>query len=204
MKSSFSADTGILLALTGPFASGKTTLAHALVTKHGFKKCLTATTRPPRIGECDGIDYLFVSPEQFTQMKFGRQFVETATINNHMYGTLRTPIQEGLARNERLVVCIDPTGVRSFMSPENQEFHRAIVSVYIMIDLEEAVRRYKERTPHYSKFDLEQRINTFAEEEQLKHICDCRIENPTGKIDTTVDRLAMLVARWHKQLLTYV
>lgn len=205
MSNMFPSEDGILLVLTGPFACGKTSIANALAERHGFEKCLTATTRPPRPGERDGIDYLFVSEEKFREMRYtDKAFLETARINGYFYGSLKAPIESGLSQGKRLVICMDPQGVASLMSEQNEHLHRSFVTYYIKVSLFDAVARFISRTPEFSRADLDRRIQTRIEEEKMKDICDCRIANPQGLFDETVDTLSRMCARRHKQLLTHV
>lgn len=59
----------MLLLLGGPSGSGKTTVANILQEKHGFSRLVTVTTRPPREGEKNGVDYYFVSIDEFRSMQ---------------------------------------------------------------------------------------------------------------------------------------
>ena len=85
--------TPLLLILSAPSGTGKTTLARRLVAAHpGALFSISYTTRPPRGGEKDGVDYHFVSRERFQQMVAAGAFVEWAQVHGHEYGTPRTSI----------------------------------------------------------------------------------------------------------------
>jgi guanylate kinase len=85
--------TPLLLILSAPSGTGKTTLARRLVAAHpGALFSISYTTRPPRGGEKDGVDYHFVSRERFQQMIAAGAFVEWAQVHGHEYGTPRTSI----------------------------------------------------------------------------------------------------------------
>jgi guanylate kinase len=97
-----------MLILTGPSASGKTEIAKILVNKNKLKKLVTYTTRPPRLGEVDGIDYHFVSVSDFMTLKDNDEFIETTYYNNNYYGSRKSDV------SPEKVVILDPSGVNKF------------------------------------------------------------------------------------------
>lgn len=72
----------MLIILIGPSGSGKSTIEKILVNQHGFDRIISHTTRKPRPGEIDGVDYYFVTPEQFNQI----EMVERTEYNGNLYG----------------------------------------------------------------------------------------------------------------------
>lgn len=97
-----------MLVLTGPSASGKTEIAKILIEKYNLKKLVTYTTRPPREGEVNGVDYHFVTVEEFLKLKANDEFVETTFYNNNYYGSRIADISYDK------VVILDPSGVNAF------------------------------------------------------------------------------------------
>jgi len=86
---------GRIVVLSGPSAVGKDTVIEQLLKlSPSLKRPPGYTTRLPRPGEVDGRDYTFVSPETFTAMEAGEQFLETATVHGNRYGTARAPVEE--------------------------------------------------------------------------------------------------------------
>lgn len=73
---------------------------------------MTATTRPPRPGERDGIDYHFLDAAAFERQAVAGGFLEHARVFSHRYGTPRAPVEAGLARGEVLLLPIDVQGAR--------------------------------------------------------------------------------------------
>lgn len=103
-----------LVVLAGPTAVGKGTVS-AYVRDHHPDVWLSvsATTRPPRPGEVDGVHYHFVSPEEFDQMVADGQMLEWATVHgSHRYGTPRGPVEEVLAAGRPALLEIDLQGAR--------------------------------------------------------------------------------------------
>jgi guanylate kinase len=99
------------LVLAAPSGTGKTTIAHRLVDEHDdFVFSISATTRTPRPGESDGVDYRFVSPERFDEMIRGDEFAEWAEVHGNMYGTPTANLEAASERGETVVLDIDVQG----------------------------------------------------------------------------------------------
>lgn len=99
-----------MIILTGASASGKTEVAHSLARHYGIAKAITTTSRLPREGEKDGIDYFFVSKEKFLSLIEKGNFVEHTLYNGHYYGTGKSQVSD----DKCLVV--DPNGLKSFLA----------------------------------------------------------------------------------------
>lgn len=78
-----------MLVLVGESASGKSSIEKYLVDNYGYNKIVSYTTRQPREGEVDGVDYHFISVEQFKSLKEQNFFAETAIYNNWYYGVAK-------------------------------------------------------------------------------------------------------------------
>ncbi|HHW43014.1 guanylate kinase [Desulfofundulus thermobenzoicus] len=102
---------GVLLVLSGPSGAGKGTVCRVLLEKQpGLHLSVSATTRQPRSGEVDGVNYFFVSEEQFKNMVAGQELLEWARVYNHYYGTPVRAVQQALARGEDVLLEIDVQG----------------------------------------------------------------------------------------------
>jgi guanylate kinase len=101
------------LILAAPSGTGKTTIAHALVDRfEHFVFSVSATTRRPREGEIDGVDYDFVSREEFRAMIDQGELVEWAEVHGNLYGTPLRNVEAAEARGEHVVLDIDVQGAR--------------------------------------------------------------------------------------------
>ena len=113
-----------MIVLAGASASGKTEVAKVLAKKFGVTKIVTTTTRDKRVGEVNGIDYFFVSKEEFEKMILEDRFVEYTLYNGQMYGSTKDQISP-----DKCVV-IDPAGLRSYINLNNDD----IVTFYLEAD----------------------------------------------------------------------
>lgn len=115
-----------ILLIAGRTCSGKTFLANHLMNNHGFKHVITYTSRTPRPGEEDGVDYYFKSDDEFESLIEDGQFIEyvqrldAATNRQAYYGS---SLQHCLTQMERFVMVIDPNGVRDSLEYLNKKGH---------------------------------------------------------------------------------
>lgn len=100
-----------LFVLSGPSGVGKDTLLQLLLQRvPGVVKCLTATTRSPREGEQHGVDYLFLSPQEFERWIAEDRFLEYARYHQAYYGTPRYLVEEWLAKGLDVILKIEVQG----------------------------------------------------------------------------------------------
>jgi len=103
---------GRLVVISGPTASGKSTLWNHLVRRPEVEFSVSATTRKPRAGEKDGREYHFVEESQFLQWIEEGAFLEWAQVHGHYYGTLRSEVEACFARGHDVILEIDVQGVK--------------------------------------------------------------------------------------------
>jgi guanylate kinase len=104
---------GVPVVLVAPSGTGKTTLAQRLVAESpAFVFSVSVTTRSPRAGEVEGIDYRFVSEHEFERMAEEGGLAEWAEVHGRLYGTPREQIESAAARGENVVLDIDVQGAR--------------------------------------------------------------------------------------------
>ena len=102
-----------LTVLAGPSGVGKGTVATLIAERHRrVFLSVSATTRPPRVGEVDGVNYRFVTEEQFETMVQRGEMLEWATYSGCRYGTPRLAIEQALSDNRPALLEIDLDGAR--------------------------------------------------------------------------------------------
>lgn len=100
-----------LFVVSGPAGTGKDSVVGALRAAHPeIEKTVSATTRAPRNGEKEGVDYYFCTEEQFAKLLADDEIVESNFYNGHHYGTLRTEVNKRLAAGKVVVLIIDVHG----------------------------------------------------------------------------------------------
>lgn len=132
---------GLLLVLSAPSGAGKQALRQVLLSwEPAIRFCPSVTTRPPRAGETDGVDYIFVTPAAFDRLVEQGEFAEWAYVFGHRYGTLTHPLEAWLAAGSDVLVEKDvqgalalrrqyPDGVLVFILPPSLgELQRRIIS----------------------------------------------------------------------------
>jgi guanylate kinase len=104
---------GAILVLSGPSGAGKSTIINHASDKIGsYYFSISTTTRPPREGEVDGVDYYFVSHEAFEEDIKAGNFLEYATVHENYYGTSLKPVNEALNAGKLVIFDIDVQGHR--------------------------------------------------------------------------------------------
>lgn len=104
---------GVCLVVAAPSGAGKTALTRALLAEEpNLSLSVSATTRPPRPGEQEGVHYFFRSEAEFASLRDGGQLLEWAEVFGRRYGTPRAPVEAALAAGRDLVFDIDWQGFR--------------------------------------------------------------------------------------------
>lgn len=120
---------GLMLVLSSPSGAGKTTLSKMLLDEFDdVNLSVSATTRPPRPNEVDGVDYNFKTVESFKQMIQKREFLEWAHVFDKYYGTPRSDTVAKLESGEDVLFDVDWQGADAL----HDQMPRDVVSVFIL------------------------------------------------------------------------
>jgi guanylate kinase len=138
----------LLVLISAPSGAGKTTVCQQLLAaRPGMARAITCTTRPPRPGERDGLDYFFLDAGSFLKRVQAGNFLEHATVYGHSYGTLKAEVLGKLRQGKDVLLNVDVQGAAAIhrSADEDAELKRALVSVFLtpssMAVLEERLRR---------------------------------------------------------------
>ena len=126
--------SAVLLLLSAPSGAGKTTVSQGLLDNEpGLRRVVTCTTRPPRSGERDGVDYHFLQPMDFARRVEAGLFLEHADVYGNRYGTLKSSVLELLRAGNDVLLAIDVQGASSVrrLAARDPELERALVTVFL-------------------------------------------------------------------------
>ena len=196
-----------LYIVTAPSGAGKTSLVRALLEReHAIRVSVSYTTRPPRPGERDGVDYHFVDRERFLAMQASGDFLEYAEVFGNYYGTSRRWLEQQLEQGTDVILEIDWRGARQV-----RRLMPHAVSIFILPpsreallqrlrqrgqDSEEVIARRSreaiEEMSHYDEFDylvVNDQFDTALA--QLR----CIVQSQRLRLPRQRQRLASMLAR---------
>lgn len=136
---------GRLIVLSGPSGAGKSTIVEQVLARFGgrLRLSVSATTRPPRPNEKDGLHYFFLSPEEFQRRREAGEFLECCEVfgRGHWYGTLYAEVGPSLAEGKWVLLEVDVEGARRIL-----DSHPEAISIFVRpSSLEELERRLRAR-----------------------------------------------------------
>jgi guanylate kinase len=178
-----------VIVITGPSGVGKGTLIRELRQRMpGLVLAISATTRDPRSDEHDGVDYHFLTPDEFDRRVAADEFVEHANYSGRRYGTLRAELERGIATGAAVILEIEVQGARQV-----REAMPEAVAVFIAPPDEQALRTRLTRRGTDSPAQIARRLETaraeLAAQAEFKHV----IVN--HDLATAADELVGLVER---------
>lgn len=177
-----------MLIICGKSASGKDTIKKELIAKHGFSGIVTYTTRPQRKGEVDGVDYHFVSEEEFKMMINSGFFLEWKqydTVQGIWYYGSALDDYDGA--DENTVVILTPSGYFDFLNRSGNSNNH--LCIYLYANLATIKKRLKSRGDN--KEEIERRIVKDNEDfKDFANIAHRIVYNNDGtKVEDVIDKI---------------
>ena len=126
--------SGLLIVISAPSGGGKTTLCEELIQHHpNTVRAVTCTTREPRDGEKDGVDYYFLDAGTFLKRVQAGNFLEHATVYGNSYGTLKSEVLGKLRQGKDVLLSVDVQGAATIRerAEEDPELKRALLSIFL-------------------------------------------------------------------------
>jgi guanylate kinase len=183
----------LLIVISGPTGSGKTTVAKRVVAEMEMATfSISHTTREKRPGEVDGVDYHFVSEEDFLKMVYQGEFLEYAKVHKNLYGTHKNEWERAKKDGKDLVLDIDVQGGEQVL----KSFDDAILIFVLPPSFDELIRRISIRKEE-NDFDLETRLKTALSELDFADNYHYNIINE--KVDAVVEEVKQIVQASRKR-----
>jgi len=186
----------LLIVVSGPSGVGKDTVIQRMKErKLPFHFVVTATTRPPRSGEVHGVDYFFVSHDEFAEMIEQDELLEYAIVYNDYKGIPKQQVRQALQSGKDVIMRIDVQGAATI----RELSHDALLIFLTTRDEDELVRRLRERKTETPE-GLKLRIATARQEFKRINEFDYVVVNPDDRLDETVDTIMAIIRAEHHRL----
>ena len=187
---------GILFVISAPSGTGKSTLCESLRATPDFIYSISCTTRAPRQGEENGIDYHFLSRDDFQQRIDRDEMLEYAEVHGNYYGTLKETVREALEQGTDVLLDIDVQGAAAIRKIEDPMVRESLVDVFIMPPtIDELERRLRKRGTETEE-QVQQRLETGREESKLWRLYKYTILSGSMEEDLTKFRAIMRAERY--------
>ena len=178
------------MVLSGPSGVGKDAALEVLKKlDRPWHFVVTATTRPQRSGERDGVDYIFLEPETFARMKDAGDFLECAEVYGRWYGVPGSQVRMGMEAGKDVILKIDVQGAETVrrLAPE------AVFIFMVPGSFDELRVRLSLRMTESSP-EMELRLNTAKDELAMAAKFDYRVVNKDGELDRAVAEIDAIIA----------
>ena len=190
----------MLVIISGPSGVGKDTIIDALRRREREEGreddrhyVVTVTTRAPRAGEVDGIDYHFVSRDEFLRIRDARGFLEANEVHGNWYGSPRDQVRAALAVGKDVILKIDVQGAQVVKDQVTQ----ALLIFVIPPSMAELFQRLRARATETAD-ELELRQRNAALELARAGDYDEVVTNETGRVEQTAQRIEEILGEQHR------
>ena len=186
---------GLLLVLSGPSAGvGKDSVAQLLTQNGAVERVVTCTTRPPRAGEKEGLDYYFLTREEFEKRIDEGFFLEWEEYLGNFYGTPAIEVENLLQKGKDVLLRIDVRGALSV----KKKFPHPIL-VFLTVSSPEVMRRRLEKRGENPAV-IRDKLELAAKETEYLEYFDYLVFNEEGKLEATVAQIKAILSAEHARL----
>ena len=153
--------------VSAPSGTGKSTLCNNLRQTPDFVYSISATTRPPRQGEEEGIDYYFLSLDEFKKKIKKDEFLEYVENYGHYYGTMKKHVFDLLDDGKDVLLNIEVQGARALRALPDARIREALVDVFIMPPTQEELEKRLRKRGTETEEEVQKRMKIAAKEMSL-------------------------------------
>lgn len=180
---------GHLFIVSGPSGVGKTVVFNAVKERlSGFVRIITCTTRAPRPHEKDGVDYHFLTEDQFKKRIKEKAFLEWAVVHDMYYGTPKPEAMEAIKQGKNVLIILDVQGALK-VKKDLKDSHLIFLLPQSMESLVAHLKKRADMPPE--EFDL--RLKNAKKEIKMSSKYDFRITNREGKIEETIQEAIAVI-----------
>ncbi len=176
-----------LFVLSSPSAGGKTTIIKELGNKGlDLSYSISATTRPPRKGEKDGIDYFFLNDEAFQKKIQEKAFIEWANVHGNFYGTLREQVNSYIKENKKVIFDLDVQGGVNL----KKAYPKAVLIFLLPPSMDVLKKRLVDRGTE-TEASIRKRFKDAMKEIEMAEVYDFQIIN--DRLEDTLKELVAII-----------
>ena len=188
----------IMVILSSPSGVGKTTITKKIQQKYPtFKISVSHTTRLPRSNEVNGVDYNFITNNEFEKLINEKKFYEYAKIFDNYYGTLKKNVDDLILNND-LIFDIDWQGTKQLSKFKNLK----LIKIYLITSNKKELKERLVARNQNSKEEVEKRFKSF--EEDVKHWNDYDYIIINKNLDICFKQIENIIFNYKKKLSTLI
>lgn len=185
--------TPLLIVISGPSGVGKDSVLAAMQQRdYPFHFVVTATSRPPRADEVNGVDYFFVSESEFQQLIRQDELLEHAMVYGQYKGIPKQQVRDALASGKDVVMRLDVQGAATV----KQLVPDALLIFLVAASEDELIARLRRRKTESAE-QLAYRIHMARDEMRRIGEFDYIVENPDGQLEMAVDQVLCIITAEH-------
>lgn len=157
----------LIIVVSAPSGAGKTTLCNNLLKSDPeIERAITCTTRTPRVGEKDGVDYYFLSRDDFEEKIRNGEFLEYAVVHDNYYGTLKSEVLKILINGKDVLLNIDVQGAKSIreVAQEDDSLKNSLVTIFVGAESLDVFEERLRKRGLDSEESVQRRLRTAQEE----------------------------------------
>lgn len=179
---------GFMLILSSPSGAGKTTICRNVLKKDSrITLSISATTRPKRPGEQEGVDYYFKTEEEFKAMIEADEFLEWAHVFGNYYGTLKKPVYEAMEEGKDILFDIDWQGAQQLKEVASED----VVTIFILPPSRDELESRLRNRAQDEESVIQERMEKANSE--ISHYTEYKYIVINQELDTSIDKVESII-----------